>query len=194
MHKFALALILLAFAFATTLSGCSPSWDVVQASGPPSALQGLGDFVIRTDYSRTVVDGNHESVYVAEELEDPEQQEHWAKAKELMDAGVLERIAQLSPQVRFELAQGERGDAQGPEVLVEYLTIQPGYWGFFSKEAIVIARVSFVVDGQVTDQISVEAEVNASRYNPSVVDRLANIGRQIGYCGAQFLNEAQSGE
>ena len=194
MPRLALALVLILPAFASCFAGCSPSWEVVQASGPPSALHGLEHFVIRTDYSGTAVHGDRESVYATKELEDPEEQAHWAKAKQLMDAGVLDRIAQLSPQVRFELAKGERGSSKGPELLIEYLMIQPGYWGFFRKESIVTARMSFVVGGQVTDQIMAEAEVDPSKWNPTVVDRLANIGRQLGYCGAEFLNEAQSGE
>jgi hypothetical protein len=192
MHRLcALPLLVLA----SCLVGCGPSWDVVRASGPPSALLDAEHFVVKTDYSGTLVLGEREDDYVMG-IEDPEEQDHWVKAKKFMDDGFLEWATKYAPQVRFEAApeadaKSEGAKSEGPEILVEYLTIQPGYYGFFREEAIVTARISFLVGGIVTDRITMECDINSTKWNPTVVDRLANIGRQFGHGAAAYLNEAQ---
>lgn len=175
---------------ASFLVGCGPSWDVVRASGPPSALVGLEHFVVRTDYTGTLVLGEREDDYV-QGIEDPEEQDHWVKAKKFMDDGFLEWATKFAPQARFEAAPEGDAKSEGPEILVEYLTIQPGYYGFFREEAIVTARISFLVEGIVTDRITMECDINSTKWNPTVVDRLANIGRQLGHGAAAYINEAQ---
>jgi hypothetical protein len=186
MNRSAIALLFLA----SCLVGCGPSWDVVEVSGPPSALQGIEHFTVRTDYKGTLVDGDFEADY-AKEL-DPDDQDHWAKSKYLMDGGFLERVSKIAPNVSFEAAEGKRASTDGAELRVTYFTIQPGSWGFFIEEdSIVKARLAFFVGGEVTDAIDMECDASPSRWNPTIADRLANIGRQLGHGAAEFLNEAQ---
>jgi len=171
--------------------GCG-STTVIQRSGPPSALLPVAKIYVVSDLSTFTVEGESESAYVGDL--DAEEVEDYEKAKEAMQTSLTENLQEEVPGVQvIAVPPNAVPNEAGAAVLtVKYLDVFPGYYGFGSDDAVVTAQLSFAVGGGVTDVVQIEADSDADRYRPTMMQRLSICGAEIGEEVGEFINESRA--
>lgn len=167
----------------SALAACGAPYKVVQKSGPPSALAGTGRVGVEFDYSTLTVDGMSEEAWVAHSSsEKPEYPADWAKLKAQVETNVLAGLSDGDVEAR-------KNDTSGaPTVVVAIEQFQMGrYIVIGAIKHHMNVKVSFVVDGAVTDTITFAVESTPSLYSPSVWQHLDNLGKAIGQKAAHYV-------
>lgn len=184
--------VLAAALLATTAGGvaCRP-YNVVQQSGPPSALKGVSDVAVKFDWSGVQVLGKSEAEYLSEK--DDEEKADFAKIKLETDAAILQGLQDNGGGARFApVAEG--ADPNAPQVVVQYGYVQTGiYTPVYSLPSKVTVRFHWSRDGKVTDVIEANTTIGASLTTPSDHQRMEMAGRNIGRAGGKFFVDSQGG-
>jgi hypothetical protein len=189
LRHLALAAALLTVTAADT--ACAP-YAIVQRSGPPSALQGVGQVAVRFDWSQVSVLGKSEQEYLSEK--NAEEQADFAKIKLETDAAILQGLQDNGGGAQFSAATAEL-DAAAPQVVVKYGYVQTGiYTPVYSLPSKATTRFEWSRDGKVTDVIETSATVGASLTTPSDHQRMEMVGRNIGRAAGKFFTNAQAGK
>lgn len=187
LRHFALAAALLTASAAGV--ACAP-YNIVQQSGPPSALKGMSDVAVKFDWSQVKVLGKSEQEYLSEK--DDEEKADFAKIKQETDAAILQGLQENGGGARFAAAGAEL-DPNAPQVVVQYGYVQTGiYTPVYSLPSKVVTRFHWSRDGKVTDVIETQSTIGASLTTPSDHQRMEMAGRNIGRAGAKFFLDAQA--
>lgn len=179
-------------ALAVLFVGCGPSWKVIRASGPPSALKDVNEVAIRFDYASMSVEGMNESEWVTQKsAEDVQYPNTWADLKGRLEAAVLEGLRDQVP-----LAQ-PLGPSVAPGVAVLTVQVHGFRLGKFVPvvlpPTVVQAGLVWQVGGQVADEIFVERSFPSSILAPSVFNHIGPVGQRIGETAGRFLISKRGG-
>ena len=168
------------------LSACGGApWEVIMQSGPPSALLSVNQLSIAVDSTQLMVNGKPVAEVNAEEDDFP---------------GAVSGM-----EAAFGTAfQGYSGvpivPAMGPpqpqefRVTARFVEVDPGKYAFvYARDTVLVARVVFTFGMNVVDEIEVRTVVDASRRQPSIVQRMQIAGRITGERGAQYFRQARGG-
>lgn len=172
--------------------GCSPPWQVVKQSGPPSALRGAGEVAVQFDYSEAYVGDTPMAEYVAErEVDEPDYANTMSELLGKFESFYMEGFTnnwQAAKQLPAEAAAA--GEHVVAKVKVRFLQMGK-YIPFALPATIVRAGVEWLVDGQSTDEIAIEAAHSPSLMQPSVFQHIGYVGQDLGSYSSQFLESAQ---
>jgi hypothetical protein len=167
---------------------CSPGWKVVKTSSP-SALKGAGPVAVTFDYSKLIVGGMDERAFVeSKKAKEPDYDATWAKLKGSFEESVLGGFGQRWPQ------GGVRAAAPGPGVgLVVYPTsLTMGHYMVVAATATSVSTsLSWTVNGQPVEEISVTGAETPTIYTPSVHQHIPGIGSYIGGKAGKYLSTRQ---
>lgn len=185
LRHLALAAALLTSAAAAP--GCAP-YSVVQRSGPPSALQGAKQVLVRFDWSEVQVLDKSEAEYLAEKS--AEERADFAQIKTETDAAILRG---MQDQAQVFAPAGAEVDPNATLVVVHYGYVQTGiFTPVFSLPSKLAVRFAWSREGKVTDVIETNAAIGASMSTPSDHQRMEMAGKLVGKAAGRFFVRAQS--
>lgn len=188
LRRLALSAALLAAAAGAP--ACTP-YAIIQKSGPPSALLGVSQVLVRFDWSEVQVLDKTEEQYLAEKS--AEERADFAKIKEETDAAILRGMQDTAGQAF--VAAGAEVDPAAPQVVVHYGFVQTGiYTPVFSLPSKLAVRYAWSRDGKVTDVIETNATIGASLTTPSDHQRMEMAGKIVGKAAGKFFVNAQAGK
>ncbi|HEY3444864.1 MAG TPA: hypothetical protein VGK67_00815 [Myxococcales bacterium] len=179
----------LAALFSTLLlTGCGPSWKVLRASGPPSALAAAKDVAVAYDYSQMQVEGRPEQEWVATKTaQEPNYPTTWTDLKAKFEGAVLEGLQKEYPSAHTAQV--------GVDSVVMVVQVQKFKMGkfipFVLPPTVIEASLIWQVGGQPTDEISLVRQFPSSIYNPSVFTHIGPVGQAIGHAGGKYLAQTQ---
>ncbi len=180
----ALAPVLLV-AIGLLATACMPPYQIIQQSGPPSALAGATAMAVEYDYSQIAISDKRMSEQ--QWLDSREKEEHrktYLETKESANTGVVEGLAAKIQGVQFSTGTA----ASGVQIKVIYTEWEEGvYAGVVAWPSKITARVQFLKDGALTDEILIHVEEVASLYTPAPQQRLHTCGKKIGELAAHYI-------
>lgn len=166
-------------------SACMPPYQIIQQSGPPSALAGATAMAVEYDYSQIAISDKRMSEQ--QWLDSREKDEHrktYLETKDSANTGILEGLTAKIQGVQFSAGTA----ASGIQIRIIYTEWEEGvYAGVVAWPSKITARVQFSKDGAVTDEILVHVEEAASLYTPAPQQRLHTCGKRIGELAAHYI-------
>lgn len=170
---------------ALTGVACGPPYQILQQSGPPSALAGASAMAIEYDYSQIAISDKRMSEQ--QWLDSREKEEHrktYLETKDSANTGIIEGLTNKIQGVQFSAGTA----TSGVQIKVIYTEWEEGvYAGVVAWPSKITARVQFSKDGAVTDEILVHVEETASLYTPAPQQRLHTCGKRIGELAAHYI-------
>jgi hypothetical protein len=168
-------LTLLAFCL---LVACGP-WTVIVQSGPPSALLGMNAIGVTFDYSQIAIGGKRQSEQ--DWLATREKEEHrqtYLQTKAEANRGMIQGVQKKLGGVA--IAEGA-APAGGVQMNIVYLEWEEGvFTAVFNVASKIKARVQFIKDGRIVDEIEVMHQEAATMYMPTPQQRLFRAGEILG--------------
>jgi hypothetical protein len=179
------ALVPLLLAIGLLATACVPPYQIIQQSGPPSALAGATAMTIDYDYSQIAISDKRMSEQ--QWLDTREKEEHrktYLETKESANTGIVEGLSAKIQGVQFAIGAA----ASGVQIKVIYTEWEEGvYAGVVAWPSKITARVQFLKDGTLTDEILIHVEEVASLYTPAPQQRLHTCGKKIGELAAHYI-------
>lgn len=179
------ALVPVLLAIGLLATACVPPYQIIQQSGPPSALAGATAMTIDYDYSQIAISDKRMSEQ--QWLDTREKEEHrktYLETKESANTGVVEGLSAKIQGVQFAIGAA----ASGIQIKVIYTEWEEGvYAGVVAWPSKITARVQFLKDGTLTDEILIHVEEVASLYTPAPQQRLHTCGKKIGELAAHYI-------
>jgi hypothetical protein len=180
----------------TVMVGCGVPWQVVQKSGPPSALRGVSAVAVSFDYTGMMVGGmggdKPEPQWVAEKsAEEPNYVQTWTDLKSKWETAYMEGLAANSP-VPVTRSTGTAVGADAADVVIQLNRLQIGkYMVVAAKASAVDVTNNWSRGGQLVDVIRTRAAITPSAIQPSIFQHVAYMGKASGKVSAKFLKKAQ---
>ena len=189
MHRATTAVLSILSALALAGACAAPSLSVIRRSGPPSALAGMTQVAVSLDSRSMSVDGAPLAQYLVGRGPDgPEMEQIFGEMNQSLVAGVQETSG-----LGASLATGPTAHPGQIQLAVQYLDVVPGYYrGFSAVDGSVHARVTFMVNGQPTDELDVTTRSrSAPAEQPTIRGRMNACGRRIGQLVGEYIHTAQ---
>jgi hypothetical protein len=180
------ALPLLAVLTLVLFGSACRRYEVIQQSGPPSALQGVNNIAVTYDYSQIAISDKRMSE--AQWLETREKDEHrntYLETKDSANTGVVTGLTSKLGGVTVTAGEAAPGAIQATVVYEEW---EEGmYAAVVAWPSKITARIVFSIDGQVLDEIRVRTQETASIYTPAPQQRLHTCGKRLGEVTAEYI-------
>jgi hypothetical protein len=170
--------------------GCGPPWRVVRQSGPPSALAGQTVIGVTFDWSRALLGGRPEEVWLAGQP--PRDQQSYLEVRNaIMETFTLELQRQLQPSgITVVPATGQ----EAVVLSVQPLVLEMGFFRFmWNMDSRLDSALVFFVNGQETDHIEVRTSRHADLYNPAIMGRMTACARRTAQLAAEYVRQARAG-
>lgn len=182
-------LALLAAASLFLLTACGPPWKVIRASGPPSALAGQTVIGVSFDWSRAMLGGQPEQVWLAGQPPN-DQQSYMEVRNAIMQTFMMELTNQLAARgITVVPSTG----AEPVQLVVQPLTLEMGFYRFvMSMDSQLDTALVWQVGGQETDQIQLHTTATANMANASILERMGTCATRSARLAADFYRRAQS--
>ena len=175
---------------ALTLAGgqaCSPTWTVLQQSGPPSALRGLTSLGVAFDASALVPDNPHIDDTTTHTTGNSDAHRLVTR----MNHDFLEALQIRLPTIEVVLMQAIPTQ-QRPLLTLRYVEMDVGAYSFLSaRDARVHAEISVSIEGETVDAIASTATTHPTIYTPSAAERLRLCAEHLARQVARYINQAQ---
>jgi len=169
---------------------CGKPYKPLKVSGPPSALQGKTEFVVKSSYDNLRIGAKTEEEYLAEKKDVTK--DKFDGDKRGMEEAFIGRLATESGYTVSE-AQAENGEKV--LITIDWFFIEPGFYvGVMARPTVVKAKLSFVVGGEVKDEIEVQASQQADIYHPSSGQRMRDCAHRIAKITARFYKDLNEGQ
>jgi hypothetical protein len=168
--------------------GCGPPWHVIRQSGPPSALAGQTTIGVTFDWSRVLLGGLPEQVWLANQPPN-DQQSYMEVRNAIMESFTAELQRQLAPSgITVVPTTG-----QEPVVLsVQPLLLEMGFYRVMvNRDSRLDSALVFYVGGQETDHIEVRTRRVANLANPTILGRMVHCAQNTAQLAAEFVRRAQ---
>jgi hypothetical protein len=178
--------LLLALALgAVAASACGPTWMVIREGGSPPPLRGAGPITVSFDYSRLLVEGKNEQAFVQDKLvKNPDYEKSWAELKQQLETNFINGMAADWPA---GVGVGPAGSA-GVHATVFPTAFTIGhYMVVAATNTEMEANVSFTVNGQLADEISIRGAERATVYRPTVFAQMPPLAVYLGKVTNRFV-------
>ncbi|MDQ3032473.1 MAG: hypothetical protein M3Y87_08665 [Myxococcota bacterium] len=170
------------------LAGCGPPWRVVRESGPPSALTGAQLIGVSFDWSRAMVGGVPEALYLGGLP--PDEQANYMEVHSAIESAYFSELQRHAGGVQIVPSTG----AEPVQLVVQPLTLELGYYRVIvARDSRLDVAAVFLVGGQPTDEIEVRATRPASMRNATVLGRMTDAAARDAQLTAQFIRRARDG-
>lgn len=173
------------------LAACAP-WTVITQSGPPSALLGVNTVGVTYDYSQIAIGGQRQSE--ADWLATREKEDHrqtYLQTKAEANRGIIQGLQKRMGGVTIGEGAAPAG---GVQINVVYLEWEEGvFTAVFNVPSKIKARIQFIKDGQIVDEIETTHQEAATMYMPAPQQRLFRCGEVLGERGGQYVQQATGG-
>ncbi|HJK95113.1 MAG TPA: hypothetical protein RMH85_25570 [Polyangiaceae bacterium LLY-WYZ-15_(1-7)] len=169
--------------------GCGPPWQVIQQSGPPSALRGAQQVSVATDFSQLMIRNRTLDQEMA--ARDPNEQAAMQEVINVMDQNFRQELS-LRLGVPVVPAQGppQPGEVR---VVARWTYMDMGkYAVIYARDTDLRTRLVWSVGPQVVDEIEVRAVRNADRYHPAIVQRVGAAAQVTAQLAARFFQAEQN--
>jgi len=182
-------LTFLAAASLFLLTACGPPWRVIRQSGPPSALAGQPVIGVSFDWSRAVLGGQPEQIWLAGQPP-ADQQSYMEVRNAIMQTFMMELSNQLQPRgITVVPSTG----AEPVQLVVMPLTLEMGFYRFvMAMDSRLDSALVWQVGGQETDQIEIRTTATANMANAAILGRMSHCATRSARLAADFYRRAQS--
>lgn len=171
------------------LTACGPPWKVVRQSGPPSALAGQTVIGVSFDWSRAILGGQPEQMWLAGQPPD-DQAAYMEVRTALMQTFMLELTSQLSARgVTVVPSTG----AEPVQLVVQPLMLEMGFYRFMvNMDSRLDSALVWQVGGQETDHIEIRTTQVANMQNAAILGRMNACALRSARLAAEFYRRAQA--
>ncbi|MEL6185089.1 MAG: hypothetical protein AAFU79_10730 [Myxococcota bacterium] len=175
------------------VTACAAPYQVVQQSGPPSALRNLETTIVAFDYSRMIVEGMSLDAWMKKKTaEDAEYPKTWLDLQGRWEEAFRLGFSETGNTVEAGTLESQPTAGQC-KLVVRVLTFTMGKYFVVSATATRMdTEMDFVVGPDVTDIIALQAAQQAGAFNPSVFQHVKPVGQALGRNAGKFFADSQN--